>query len=237
VRQLEREIQNVLRHVAVDVVAGKAALRRVTPSSVRRCSGAPRILPEMAGRTPEVGVATGLVWTPVGGDIVFIEALKLPGSGEIILTGQLGDVMKESAQAAWSFVRARAESLGVQAKTFRDFDVHLHVPAGAVQKDGPSAGVAIATALASLVSGRPVRHDLAVTGEISLRGNVLPVGGIKEKLIAAARAGIRLVMVPARNAADVDEVPEEVRRVLEVRLVTRVDEVLEAALLEPPRAG
>jgi ATP-dependent Lon protease len=177
------------------------------------------------------------VWTPVGGDIVFIEALRLPGSGEIILTGQLGDVMKESAQAAWSFVRARAESLGVQAKTFRDCDVHLHVPAGAVQKDGPSAGVAIATALASLVSGRPVRHDLAVTGEISLRGNVLPVGGIKEKLIAAARAGIRLVMVPARNAADVDEVPEEVRRVLEVRLVTRVDEVLEAALLEPVRAG
>jgi ATP-dependent Lon protease len=125
----------------------------------------------------------------------------------------------------------------VQATTFRDFDVHLHVPAGAVQKDGPSAGVAIATALASLVSGRPVRHDLAVTGEISLRGNVLPVGGIKEKLIAAARAGIRLVMVPARNAADVAEVPEEVRRVLEVRLVTRVDEVLEAALLEAPRAG
>jgi len=237
VRQLEREIQHVLRHVAVDVVAGKAALRRVTPSSVRRCAGAPRILPEMAGRTPEVGVATGLVWTPVGGDIVFIEALRLPGSGEIILTGQLGDVMKESAQAAWSFVRARAESLGAQAKMFRDFDVHLHVPAGAVPKDGPSAGVAIATALASLVSGRPVRHDLAATGEISLRGNVLPVGGIKEKLIAAARAGIRLVMVPARNAADVEEVPEEVRRVLEVRLVTRVDEVLEAALIAPPGAA
>jgi ATP-dependent Lon protease len=231
VRQLEREIQHVLRHVAVEVVTGGKPPTRITPAVVRRCLGAARILPEMAGRIPQVGVATGLVWTPVGGDIVFIEALKLPGHGEITLTGQLGDVMRESAQAAWSFVRARHDDFGVSHTSFQDSDVHLHVPAGAVPKDGPSAGVAMATALASLLSGRAVRHDVAATGEITLRGNVLPVGGIKEKLIAAARAGIRLVMVPARNAADVDEIPEEVRRVLEIRLVSTVDEVLEAALL------
>jgi len=237
VRQLEREIQHVLRHIAVDVVAGRGPRLRVTPAAVRRCLGPPRILPEVAGRRPEVGISTGLVWTPVGGDIVFIEAIKMPGSGEITLTGQLGDVMKESARAAWSFVRARAEALGIEAKSFQDSDVHLHVPAGAVQKDGPSAGVAIATALASLFSGRPVRHDVAATGEITLRGHVLPVGGIKEKLIAAARAGIRLVMVPTRNVADVEEVPEEVRRVLEVRTVETVDEILDAALLPPGGAA
>ena len=233
VRQLEREIQHVLRHVAVDVVKGVKAPSRITSAVVRRSLGAARILPEMAGRTPQVGVATGLVWTPVGGDIVFIEALRLPGSGEITLTGQLGDVMRESAQAAWSFVRARHSDLGVSREAFQASDVHLHVPAGAVPKDGPSAGVAMALALASLLSGRAVRHDVAATGEITLRGNILPVGGIKEKLIAAARAGIRLVMVPARNAADVDEVPEEVKRVLEIRPVSTVDEVLEAALLPP----
>jgi ATP-dependent Lon protease len=231
VRQLEREIQNVLRHVAVEVVRGARPPSRITPALVRRCLGAARVLPEVAGRSPQVGVSTGLVWTPVGGDIVFIEALKLPGHGEITLTGQLGDVMRESAQAAWSFVRARHDDLGVSLATFQQSDVHLHVPAGAVPKDGPSAGVAMALALASLLSGRAVRHDVAATGEITLRGNVLPVGGIKEKLIAAARAGIRLVMVPARNAADVDEVPEEVRRVLEIRLVGTVDEVLAAALV------
>jgi ATP-dependent Lon protease len=237
VRQLEREIQHVLRHVAVDVVSGGKAPARITPAVVRRCLGAARVLPEMAGRTPQVGVATGLVWTPVGGDIVFIEALRLPGSGEITLTGQLGDVMRESAQAAWSFVRARHNDLGVSHKAFQDSDVHLHVPAGAVPKAGPSAEVAMALALASLLSGRAVRHDVAATGEITLRGNILPVGGIKEKLIAAARAGIRLVMVPARNAADVDEVPEEVKRVLEIRPVSTVDEVLEAALLPPEGAA
>ncbi len=237
VRQVEREIQHVLRHIAVDVVAGREAATRVTPATVRRCLGPPRVLPEVAGRTDEIGVATGLVWTPVGGDIVFIEALKLPGTGEITLTGQLGDVMRESAQAAWSFVRARQQALGIPPKAFKEHDVHLHVPAGAVPKDGPSAGVAMATALASLFSGRPVRHDVAATGEITLRGHVLPVGGVKEKLIAAARAGLRLVMVPARNAADVAEVPEEVRRVLEIRPVGTVDEVLAAALVEREGAG
>jgi ATP-dependent Lon protease len=233
VRQLEREVQHVLRQIVVDVVSGKATGDRVTATTVRRRLGPPKVLPEAAGREPEVGVATGLAWTPAGGDILFIEALKMAGRGAITITGQLGGVMKESAEAAWSLVRAKAPALGVPASAFDQVDVHLHVPAGAVPKDGPSAGVAIATALASLFCGRPVRHDLAATGELTLRGHVLPVGGIKEKLIAAERAGIRVVLVPARNAADVAEVPEEVRRALDIRLVDRVDAVFDAALLPP----
>ncbi|HTT68769.1 MAG TPA: endopeptidase La [Gemmatimonadales bacterium] len=235
VRQLEREIQHVLRQIVVDVVDGRSAGLRVTTRTVRRRLGPPKVLPEVAGREPEVGVMTGLAWTPTGGDILFIEALKMPGKGAILITGQLGDVMRESAEAAWSLVRSKALALGVDPATFQTADVHLHVPAGAVPKDGPSAGVAIATALASLASGRPVRPDVAATGELTLRGHVLPVGGIKEKLIAAERAGIRLVLAPARNAADVAEVPEEVRKKLEIRLVDTVDAVLEAALL-PARA-
>ena len=236
VRQLEREIQHVLRQIVVDVVGGKASGARVTARMVRRRLGPAKVLPETAGREPEVGVMTGLAWTPSGGDILFIEALKMPGKGAMTITGQLGGVMKESAEAAWSLVRAKAASLGVGPEVFQAVDVHLHVPAGAVPKDGPSAGVAIATALASLFSGRPVRHDVAATGELTLRGHVLPVGGIKEKLIAAERAGIRLVLVPARNAADVAELPEEVRRKLEIRLVDKVDAVFDAALL-PAVAG
>jgi ATP-dependent Lon protease len=235
VRQLEREIQHVLRQIVVDVVSGKAAGVRVTTRTVRRRLGPPKVLPEVAGRVPEVGVMTGLAWTPTGGDILFIEALKMPGKGAMTITGQLGDVMKESAEAAWSLVRAKASSLGVAPGAFQAVDVHLHVPAGAVPKDGPSAGVAIATALASLFSGRAVRPDVAATGELTLRGHVLPVGGIKEKLIAAERAGIRLVLAPARNAADVAEVPEEVRRKVEIRLVDTVDAVFDAALLPAAR--
>jgi ATP-dependent Lon protease len=233
VRQLEREVQHVLRQIVVDVVSGKTTGLRVTTRTVRGRLGPPKVLPETAGRAPEVGVATGLAWTPTGGDILFIEALKMPGQGALTITGQLGEVMKESAEAAWSLIRAKAPSLGVAPSAFKEVDVHLHVPAGAVPKDGPSAGVAIATALASLFSGRPVRHDVAATGELTLRGHVLPVGGIKEKLIAAERAGIRLCLVPARNAPDVAELPEEVRRTLEIRLVDTVDEVLDAALLPP----
>ena len=231
VRQLEREIQHVLRQIVVDVVGGKPGSLHVTTRAVRRRLGPPKVLPEVAGREPEVGVMTGLAWTPTGGDILFIEALRMPGKGAITITGQLGDVMRESAEAAWSLVRAKAPALGVDPATFQTADVHLHVPAGAVPKDGPSAGVAIATALASLASGRPVRPEVAATGELTLRGHVLPVGGIKEKLIAAERAGIRLVLAPARNAADVGEVPEEVRKKLEIRLVDTVDAVFDAALL------
>ena len=236
VRQLEREIQHVLRQIVVDVVGGRSAARgvRVTAAAVRRRLGPPKVQPEVAGREPEVGVMTGLAWTPAGGDILFIEALKMPGHGAITITGQLGDVMKESASAAWSLIRAKGPALGIGPQAFQDVDVHLHVPAGAVPKDGPSAGVAIATALASLFAGRPVRPDVAATGELTLRGHVLPVGGIKEKLIAAERAGIAVVLVPARNAADVAEVPEEVRRSLEIRLAETVDTVFEAALLPVP---
>ena len=237
VRQLEREVQHVLRQIAVDVVSGRAPGATISARAVRRRLGPPKVLPETAGREPEVGVATGLAWTPTGGDILFIEALKMPGQGAIRITGQLGDVMKESAEAAWSLIRAKAPALGVPPSTFKEVDVHIHVPAGAVPKDGPSAGVAIATALASLFSGRPVRHDVAATGELTLRGHVLPVGGIKEKLIAAERAGIRLVLVPARNAADIAELPQEVRRALEIRLVDTVDAVLEAALLPASMTG
>jgi ATP-dependent Lon protease len=237
VRQLEREVQHVLRQIVVDVVSGKAAGARITAQTVRRRLGPPKVLPETAGRESEVGVATGLAWTPTGGDILFIEALKMPGQGALKITGQLGEVMRESAEAAWSLVRAKAPVLGVPPSVFKEVDVHLHVPAGAVPKDGPSAGVAIATALASLFSGRAVRHDVAATGELTLRGHVLPVGGIKEKLIAAERAGIRLVLVPARNAADVAELPEEVRKALDIRLVETVDAALEIALLPAAVTG
>jgi ATP-dependent Lon protease len=188
---------------------------------------------EVAGRSPEVGVATGLAWTPVGGEIMFVEAIQMPGRGQITLTGQLGDVMKESAQAAWSLLRARAGALGIPATAFTESDVHLHVPAGAVPKDGPSAGITIATALASLLCRRPARHDVAMTGELTLRGRVLPIGGLKEKLIAAAGAGVKTVLVPARNRNDLSEVPDEVKQLLEIRTVETLDQVLDAALLEP----
>jgi ATP-dependent Lon protease len=188
---------------------------------------------EVAGRSPEVGVATGLAWTPVGGDIMFIEAIQMPGKGQITLTGQLGDVMKESAQAAWSLLRARAVPLGIPLEAFTQTDVHLHLPAGAVPKDGPSAGIAIATALASLLCRRPSRHDVAMTGELTLRGRILPIGGLKEKLTAAARAGVKTVLVPARNQSDLVDVPDEVKELLEIKPVETIDEVLELALLEP----
>jgi ATP-dependent Lon protease len=185
-------------------------------------------------RTSVPGVATGLAWTPVGGDILFIEATRMPGGGRLILTGQLGDVMKESAQAAFSLVKTRAASLGVDPALFERSDIHVHVPAGATPKDGPSAGVAMYTALASLLTGRTVRSDTAMTGEISLRGLVLPVGGIKEKVVAAARAGLTRVMLPARNRRDYEEIPEDARNRLEFIWLERVEEAIAAALEETP---
>src|SRR5437016_6896482 len=192
VRQLEREIQGVLRKAALEVVEGRAGTGalKITANNLEQYAGQPKVQSEVAGRSPEVGVATGLAWTPVGGDIMFIEAIQMPGKGQITLTGQLGDVMKESAQAAWSLLRARAGALGIPLDAFTQTDVHLHLPAGAVPKDGPSAGIAIATALASLLCRRPARHDVAMTGELTLRGRILPIGGLKEKLTAAARAGV-----------------------------------------------
>src|SRR6266566_382158 len=233
VRQLEREIQGVLRKAALEVVEGRAGAVRISIKTLEKYAGQPKVQSEVAGRSPEVGVATGLAWTPVGGDIMFIEAIQMPGKGQITLTGQLGDVMKESAQAAWSLLRARAGSLGIPLDAFTQTDVHLHLPAGAVPKDGPSAGIAIATALASLLCRRPSRHDVAMTGELTLRGRILPIGGLKEKLTAAARAGVKTVLVPARNRSDIVEVPDEVKKLLEIKPVETIDEVLELALLEP----
>src|SRR5438094_1933677 len=233
VRQLEREIQGVLRKAALEVVDGRAASIKITAKNLAKFAGQPKVQSEVAGREAEVGVATGLAWTPVGGDIMFIEAIQMPGKGQITLTGQLGDVMKESAQAAWSLLRARASALGIPLDAFTQTDVHLHLPAGAVPKDGPSAGIAIATALASLLCRRPARHDVAMTGELTLRGRILPIGGLKEKLTAAARAGVKTVLVPARNQSDIVDVPDEVKQLLDIKPVETIDEVLELALLEP----
>ena len=233
VRQLEREIQGALRKAALEVVEGQTEVVRIGPKNLEKYAGPPTVQSEVAGRAPEVGVATGLAWTPVGGDIMFIEAIQMPGKGQITLTGQLGDVMKESAQAAWSLLRARAAGLGIPPESFTESDVHLHVPAGAVPKDGPSAGITIATALASLLCRRPARHDIAMTGELTLRGRVLPIGGLKEKLTAAARAGVTRVIVPARNHSDLVEVPDEVKQLLEITPVDTLDQVLELALLDP----
>jgi ATP-dependent Lon protease len=192
--------------------------------------GKPRYTHELAGRLDEVGTATALAYSPEGGQILFIEAVTLPGGGEIRLTGQLGDVMKESAQAALSYVESHATALGIGSGSFGERDVHVHVPAGATPKDGPSAGVALVVALASLFSGRAVRRDVAMTGEVTLRGHVLPVGGTKEKLIAAAQAGITTVLLPRRNEADLDEVPQEMRERLHFILIDDVGEALKHAL-------
>jgi len=192
--------------------------------------GASRFESEIASRTSVPGVATGLAWTPVGGDILFIESARLPGHGKLILTGQLGDVMKESAQAALSLVKAQAEELGIDPKIFDKSDIHVHVPAGAIPKDGPSAGVAMYVSMASLLKREPVRPDVAMTGEISLRGLVLPVGGIKEKTIAAARAGIKRVILPARNRRDLEDIPQSTREALQFVWVERVSEALAVAL-------
>jgi len=235
VRSLEREIGKLLRHAAVRIAEGQAKTVTVDADDLAAILGAPPFENEVAMRVSVPGVATGLAWTPMGGDILFIEATRSAGSGKLILTGQLGDVMRESAQAALSVVKSRAASLGIAEETFGRSDVHVHVPAGATPKDGPSAGVAMFMALASLFTDRTIRSDTAMTGEISLRGLVLPVGGIKEKVIAAAAAGIKRVMLPARNRRDFDDIPEEVRRNLDFVWLERVEEAV-AAALEPARA-
>jgi ATP-dependent Lon protease len=230
VRQLEREIGAVLRSAAMRIAEGTAQHVRIEPGDLSEILGPPRFEGEVAMRTSVPGVATGLAWTPVGGDILFVEATRIPGDGRLILTGQLGDVMKESAQAALSLVKARAPALGLDPGIFEKSDIHVHVPAGAIPKDGPSAGVAMYTALVSLVTNRTVRSDTAMTGEISLRGLVLPVGGIKEKVVAAARAGLTTVILPARNRKDYEEIPEAARNALRFLWAERVEDVIEAAL-------
>ncbi len=231
-RNLEREIGRVFRHVAMRIAEGERASVRIDAGDLPGILGPRKYESEVAMRTALPGVATGLAWTPVGGDILFIEASRVPGKGSLILTGQLGDVMKESAQAALSLVKARAESLGVAVEVFEKSDIHIHVPAGAIPKDGPSAGVAMFIALVSLLTGQTVKRDVAMTGEISLRGLVLPVGGIKEKCLAAASAGIQAVLLPARNKKDYEEIPAAARDQLEFVWLETVDDAIRAAIGE-----
>ena len=230
VRNLERNIGSVARAIAAEIVGGEANKVTVDREYVTKVLGPRRFEPELAQRTSVPGVATGMAYTPVGGEILFIEATRMPGKGAITLTGQIGDVMKESATAAFSLVRSRAEDLGIDPKLLAESDLHVHVPAGAIPKDGPSAGVAMFTALSSLLLNRPVRRDVAMTGEITLRGLVLPIGGLKEKTLAAKRAGIREVIVPKRNEKDLPDIPDEVRQTLKFHFVETVDDVLEIAL-------
>ena len=236
-RNLEREIGAVCRRVAMQVAEGEVKRRRISAKDLVEILGPRKFESESALRTSVPGVATGLAWTPVGGDVLFIEATRSSGSGKLILTGQLGDVMKESAQAALSLIKSRAETLGIDVAVFEKTDIHVHVPAGAIPKDGPSAGVAMFVALTSLLTGRKVAKDVAMTGEISLRGLVLPVGGIKEKVLAAHRAGIKRVLLPARNRKEFEEIPREARDELEFYWLEQADDVLDLAMLPASRRG
>ena len=236
VRNLEREIANICRGVARKVAEGQKGLTIVDAESVPSYLGPAKFFSEVAERTSEPGVATGLAWTPTGGDILFVEATRMKGRKGFILTGQLGEVMKESAQAALSYVRAKAQTLKIPENFFDSSDIHIHVPAGAIPKDGPSAGVTIFTAITSLLTGRPVRSDVAMTGEITLRGLVLPVGGIKEKVLAARRAGITTVILPKRNEKDLQEIPEQAKKDMKFHFVQRMDEVIRIALKPKPNS-
>ena len=229
-RNLEREIGAVLRNIAVRIAEGKSDSVNIDTDEVIKILGPLKFESEVALRVSMPGIVTGLAWTPVGGDILFIEAAKVPGSGNLILTGQLGDVMKESAQAALSLVKSKAEKLGIDAEIFKNYDVHIHMPAGATPKDGPSAGTAMFTALVSLLTDKTVRQDTAMTGEISLRGIVLPIGGVKEKCIAAARAGITRVLLPKRNQRDLEDIPESAKKQLEFFWLEKVEDAIDLAL-------
>jgi ATP-dependent Lon protease len=235
VRNLERELGTVLRKVATKIASGTAtAPVTVTVDEVREALGRQKHFQEAAIRTAVPGVATGLAYTPVGGDVLFIEANSMTGSSGLTLTGQLGDVMKESARIGLTYVRAHADELGIDEERFTDREFHVHVPAGAIPKDGPSAGVTMTTALASLLSGRPVKHSVGMTGEVTLQGRVLPIGGLKQKVLAAHAAGLTDVIIPERNRGDLDDVPAEVREQMTFHPVMTVAEVLEIALEPAP---
>jgi len=238
VRNLEREIANLCRKVARRIAEGKKKKFAITSRNLSKYLGAPKYLPEEEIEKDEVGVATGLAWTETGGEIIYIEATLMKGKGTLTLTGQLGDVMKESAQAALSYVRSRARSLGIKEDMFAKHDIHIHVPAGAIPKDGPSAGITMATAIASVFTGKPVSRKVAMTGEVTLRGRVLPIGGLKEKTLAAKRLGIAKVIIPKRNSKDLEELPKYIKRDMEFVLVETMDDVLRAALMNSrKRAG
>ena len=232
VRQLEREISHLCRRAAVSIAEKGESSLTVTVSKVPDLLGNPRFTYDMAEKTDQVGVATGLAWTWAGGDTLTVEVNVMPGKGELLLTGKLGDVMKESAQAALTYILSRAEDLGINPEKTRGQDIHIHVPAGAIPKDGPSAGITLATALASALTGRAVRHNIAMTGEVTLRGRILPIGGLKEKAVAAARAQIEHVLLPKENERDLSEIPASVKEKLEFSLVDHMDEVLNLALIE-----
>ncbi len=233
-RELERQIGAVCRSVAAQVARGKTEHVTITPAVVAELLGPARYVRDTKLAVNKPGVVTGLAYTPMGGEVMHIEATRYPGKGNITLTGQIGNVMKESMQAALSLVRSRDGQIGAKAEDFREMDIHVHVPAGAVPKDGPSAGVAMFTALASLFSNTPVRSDVAMTGEITLRGLVLPIGGLKEKSLAAMRAGITTVIIPKQNEKDLVDIPEEAKQKMQFVPVETVDEVLKIALEQPP---
>ncbi|MBD3276006.1 MAG: endopeptidase La, partial [Candidatus Marinimicrobia bacterium] len=235
VRNLEREIANVLRKVAREIVEGKDGTIEIGKKEIKDYLGAQKFFSEVAERMTKPGIAIGLAWTAAGGDILFIEATKMPGKGELKLTGKLGDVMKESAQAALSYVRSMADEWGIDSTDFEKTDIHVHVPAGAIPKDGPSAGVTMLTAMVSLFTERMVKNNLGMTGEITLRGNVLPVGGIKEKVVAAHRSGLKNVILPERNKKDLEEIPEIVEKEMKFHFVKEMSDVIDLALQSPPK--
>ncbi|MCA9742189.1 endopeptidase La [candidate division KSB1 bacterium] len=233
VRNLEREIANVCRGIAREIIEGDSKAKKLRKNDIHKYLGAQKFYFEAKERCSRTGVSTGLAWTPTGGDILFVEATKMPGKGGLTLTGQLGDVMKESAQAAMSYVRSKASRLGIDSDLFAKNDIHIHVPAGAIPKDGPSAGVAMFTAIVSLLTERLVANDIAMTGEITLRGLVLPVGGIKEKVLAAKRAGINKIMLPQKNKKDLEDVPEHIRKSMKFLFLQEIDEIMDIALKMP----
>ena len=229
-RNLEREIATICRGVATDVAEGKLEKIETTPEKLSKYLGPKKFFSEIAERLSRPGIATGLAWTSTGGDIIFVEASKMSGKGNLILTGQLGDVMKESAQAALTYARSQAKELNIPEGFYEKNDLHIHVPAGAIPKDGPSAGITIFTALVSLLTNKKVRSDIAMTGEITLRGMMLPVGGIKEKVLAARRAGIKRIILPKNNEKDLQEIPEEIKKDMEFNFISKMDDAVEIAL-------
>jgi ATP-dependent Lon protease len=230
VRNLERELARICRKVARNFAEGRSRVHTISVEDVSKYLGPPKAFQELAGIKDEVGIATGLAWTQAGGEILFIESTAMKGGKNLTLTGQLGEVMRESAQAALSYIRTHAKRFDIDPDFFRKNDIHVHVPSGSVPKDGPSAGITIATSILSLLSNKPVRFDVAMTGEISLRGRVLPVGGIKEKVLAARRAGINKVILPHRNEKDLLEVPEKIRKKMSFVFVDKLSDVFENAL-------
>jgi ATP-dependent Lon protease len=233
-RNLEREVARACRKVAKRVAEGEKELIKISAKNLSSFLGSPKMLPDEILKKDQVGVATGLAWTPTGGDVLFVEATAMRGKGELILTGKLGEVMKESAQAALSYARSRSRQFHIDEDVFSKYDLHIHVPEGAIPKDGPSAGITIAVAMISVLTNMPVRRNMALTGEITLRGNLLPIGGVKEKVLAARRAKLDTVVLPRLNRKEIEEIPDYVKKDMHFELVDQVDDVLKIVLVRPP---